>query len=117
MKLPLILAGTLALTSGAASAESALWAAWVSDPVAADAYWIVAATQEDCEAQVAQSRGIDLIQPCHATAPSAITDPKEDKRTSKTPRPKDPDTCWGSGAGAAAGNGVGNAGSGMGGGG
>lgn len=90
MKVAFILGGAIALASGVASAESTLWAALVSDPVTAEARWIVDATQDGCEAQVAQSRDIDVIEPCHATTASAITDPKEDKRTSKTPRPKQP---------------------------
>jgi len=50
---------------------------------------IVAATEDDCIVRASMYRGAEVISPCQPT-PSAITDPKEDKRTSKTPRPKQP---------------------------
>lgn len=77
-------------------------------PIAAD-------SEADCLAAVSAYRGAEVIEPCHPAA-SAITDPNDANRTSKTPRPKQPDPNWG-GGGSAAGSGVGHAGSGMGGGG
>lgn len=106
------------------AAAASVWTAELDVEEALEIYTvrIVAASEEDCLAQMSMYRGAVVNQPCHPVPTvSAITDDNDDKRTSKTPRPKDPiDTNWGSGAGAgggAAGNGVGHAGSGVGGGG
>ncbi len=118
--IPLVALFTFASHATAAN----VWTAELDVEEALDAYTvrIVAANEEDCLAQMSMYRGAVVTQPCHPSPTvSAITDDKDDKRTSKTPRPKDPiDTNWGTGAGAgggAAGSGVGHAGSGVGGGG
>ncbi|MFD0727464.1 hypothetical protein [Lysobacter brunescens] len=51
-------------------------------PIAAD-------SEADCLAAVSSYRGAEVIEPCQPTA-SAITDPNDANRTSKTPRPKQP---------------------------
>ncbi len=49
-------------------------------PIAAD-------SEADCLAAVSSYRGAEVIEPCQPTA-SAITDPNDANRTSKTPRPR-----------------------------
>lgn len=113
----------VAFAFGALFASSSAFAAdWtavlaVDDGTGPQSVRIVAATEDECYAQVSLHRGAEVIEPCQPTA-SAITDPNDANRTSKTPKPKQPgevDSGWGGGS--AAGSGVGNAGSGMGGGG
>jgi hypothetical protein len=53
-------------------------------PIAAD-------SETGCLAAVSAYRGAEVIEPCHPAA-SAITDPNDANRTSKTPKPKQPRT-------------------------
>lgn len=86
------LSAAVAFAVGALFASSsALAADWtavlsVDDGTGPQSVLIVAATEDECYAQVSLYRGAEVIEPCQPTA-SAITDPKEDKRTSKTPKP------------------------------
>lgn len=84
------LAGLLLSVAGSAFAADP-WVALLDydDGVEAYSVRIVAATEDECIARASMYRGAAVISPCQPT-PSAITDPKEDKRTSKTPRPKQP---------------------------
>ena len=85
------LAGLLLAAAGSAFAAEDPWVALLDydDGVEAYSVRIVAATENECIARASMYRGAEVISPCQPT-PSAITDPKEDKRTSKTPRPKQP---------------------------
>lgn len=77
---------------------------------------IVADSETECLAALSSYRDAVVIEPCQPVpTASAITDPNDANRTSKTPKPMQPDPNWG-GGGSAAGSGVGHAGSGMGGG-
>lgn len=77
---------------------------------------VVADSETDCLAALSSYRDAVVIEPCQPVpTASAITDPNDANRTSKTPKPMQPDPNWG-GGGSAAGSGVGHAGSGMGGG-
>ena len=101
------------------AAAANVWTAELDVEEALETYTvrIVAADEADCLAQMSMYRGAVVTQPCHPVPTvSAITDPNDANRTSKTPKPKQPDTNWG-GGGSAAGSGVGHAGSGAGGGG
>ena len=79
---------------------------------------VVADSEMHCLAALSSYRDVVVIEPCQpVSTASAITDPNDANRTSKTPKPKQPgevDSGWG--AGSAAGSGVGTAGGGMGGG-
>lgn len=119
--LPSALAVAFAAAAVPAVATAPQWAALIAlDDGGLDPQMIpiVAGNETDCLAAMSSYRTAVVIEPCHPVpTASAITDPNDANRTSKTPRPKQPgdvDTGWG--AGSAAGSGVGNAGSGMGGG-
>lgn len=112
------LAAAFAAAALPAIATTPQWTALIALDGGLEAYSVrIAADSEDaCFAQIASQRGALIVEPCQPTA-SAITDPNDANRKSKTPKPKQPgevDSGWG--AGSAAGGGVGNAGSGMGGG-
>lgn len=81
------LAGLLLAVAGSASAADA-WVALldVDDGVEAYTVRIVAVDEENCLAQIASLRGVQIVEPCQPTA-SAITDPNDANRTSKTPKP------------------------------
>ncbi len=79
----------LIAAAGAASAADG-WVAVLDVEEALEAYTvrIVATSEEDCLAQASTYRDAVVIEPCHRAEPSAITDPNDANRTSKTPRPK-----------------------------
>ncbi len=73
------------------ASSSALAADWtavlsVDDGTGPQSVRIVAATEDECYAQVSLYRGAVIVEPCQPTA-SAITDPNDANRTSKTPKP------------------------------
>ncbi len=102
-----------------AVAATPQWTALIAlDDVGLDPQMIpvVADSETDCLAALSSYRDAVVIEPCQPVpTASAITDPNDANRTSKTPKPMQPDPNWG-GGGSAAGSGVGHAGSGMGGG-
>ena len=73
------------------ASSSALAADWtavlsVDDGTGPQSVRIVAVDEENCLAQIASLRGVQIVEPCQPTA-SAITDPNDANRTSKTPKP------------------------------
>ncbi|MFZ2753375.1 MAG: hypothetical protein WAZ48_07990 [Lysobacteraceae bacterium] len=73
------------------AAAASVWTAELDVEEEMEAYTIriVAASEEDCLAQMSTYRGAVVIEPCHpAPTASAITDPNDANRTSKTPKPK-----------------------------
>lgn len=78
----------LGALSAASSALAADWTAVLSvdDGSGPQVVRVVAATEDECNAQLSPYRGAEVIEACQPTA-SAITDPNDANRTSKTPRP------------------------------
>jgi len=84
-------AAAVAFALGALFASSsALAADWtavviVDDGTGQQSVRIVAATEDECYAQVSLYRGAEVVEPCQPTA-SAITDPNDTSRGSKLPK-------------------------------
>lgn len=76
-----------------------VWTAELNVEEALEVYTarIVAASEEDCLAQMSAYRGAVVIESCHPVEASAITDPNDANRTSKTPMPKKPQDSGGGG--------------------
>jgi hypothetical protein len=71
-------------------ASGSQWTALVAyddDSLAPQMLPIAADSEEACLAAVSSHRVAQVIEPCQPTA-SAITDPNDANRTSKTPRPR-----------------------------
>lgn len=100
----------LGVLSASSSALAADWTAVLSvdDGSGPQVVRIVAATEDECYAQLSPYRGAEVIEACQPTA-SAITDPNDANPSTGRSRHKRPSPVSGSGSGSGAG-GSGNGG-------
>lgn len=107
----------LGALSASSSALAADWTAILSvdDGSGPQVVRIVAATEDECYAQLSPYRGAEVIEACQPTA-SAITDPNDANPSTGRSRHKRPSPVSGSGSGNGGDTGSGSSGGGAGGG-
>ena len=77
----------LLLATGLAYAEDIVWVATISldGRTTVD---IVDATEAGCHAQIAQYANVVVVEPCQPFGASAITDPNDANKSTRTVRPR-----------------------------